>query len=678
MKINYIQISNILSFKYYQNISEAPKILFDDDLNILIGQNGAGKSTCLEVINFIFKRILFLEPDFNYNLYGKKNKEETGTLQLKNILSISEKPHNKFRIEPNWDSIDSVSKIKVQITLDEIDKLNIENLNIHKDRLNSLGYTNILIPEFSTKPKVITIEIVVNKNSFRSEVLEADDDAKGLFPYLQNYHLYKDLIKLYNKENNSAEAIPSLQETFVLITSFRNYHTFSKIISLKNEDAEQQIRNIANQDSSKSVNAGENAEPSIFNMIRLWVAEKHYDLYGNGLTEKECEDEVNKLPFLISINERLGLINLTCIVKFLNKRTWDYAFRFVDIKRNNEIKDINSLSGGQKAIVHLLFEAYGRGTLKGGLVIIDEPEIHLHYQFQHEYVQIIKKINKEQQCQYVLVTHSETLINSETIDKIKRFSLDKNLHTVVYSPALETEQKHLIKILDNTRSTYAFFAKKIILTEGDTDRYFFKAFLQNQYPNLTQEIAVLDIGGKCNFNIWKQFFESFGLEVYFICDFDNVFSLEFSGETIIEESKKNEMERTLKQSKLDNLTEKQKSKFKELYNNLIKDPDFLDSPKRNLWKPLLDKFIKFVKITNKERKSYMRKIHLDPEKAIDEKYADNIFILKQGSIEDYIKTKHGDLSTVITFCREQLDSWIQNNPVDSLEIISILKKISGS
>lgn len=59
MRVNYLQLSNILSFKYEENINNAFKIEFDPDLNIIIGENGSGKSTVLEAINFVFTRILF-------------------------------------------------------------------------------------------------------------------------------------------------------------------------------------------------------------------------------------------------------------------------------------------------------------------------------------------------------------------------------------------------------------------------------------------------------------------------------------------------------------------------------------------------------------------------------------------------------------------------------------------
>jgi len=73
MIIKELQISNILSFKYFDNILEATKIEFDGDLNIFIGENGSGKSTALEVINFIFKKVLFTQFNVNQDLYSRKS-----------------------------------------------------------------------------------------------------------------------------------------------------------------------------------------------------------------------------------------------------------------------------------------------------------------------------------------------------------------------------------------------------------------------------------------------------------------------------------------------------------------------------------------------------------------------------------------------------------------------------
>lgn len=102
MIIKELQISNILSFKYFNNISEATKIIFDDNLNIFIGENGSGKSTALEVINFIFKRVLFTQFNVNQDLYSRKN--TLNSPDKKNILSpVNNQSYSGFRLEPNWD-----------------------------------------------------------------------------------------------------------------------------------------------------------------------------------------------------------------------------------------------------------------------------------------------------------------------------------------------------------------------------------------------------------------------------------------------------------------------------------------------------------------------------------------------------------------------------------------------
>ena len=165
------------------------------------------------------------------------------------------------------------------------------------------------------------------------------------------------------------------------------------------------------------MNVNDSNEPNIFGLVRLKVAEEYFKLNGQRYSDTECESLANELPFIFRINDRLKAVNLKCKVQLLNKVRWEFSFEFFDTRREKTLNDINSLSAGQKAIIHLVFEAYGRGDLKGGLIIIDEPEIHLHYQFQNEYLQVIRELNKEQSCQYVLVTHSEALINSSAFNE---------------------------------------------------------------------------------------------------------------------------------------------------------------------------------------------------------------------------------------------------------------------
>lgn len=675
MNIKELQISNILSFKYYEDISNAPKIVFGADLNIFIGENGSGKSTALEVINFVFKRVLFTQFNFNQDNYWKR--EDLTGPQRKEIIAVPDNKNlNGFRLDPTWGYEDKAQKIRLVIQLDEIDRKNIELLTNHKSDFESIVslYSNLGQPVIGDSTETFTIDLTLNKNNNSFSHTITPTTSSAAFSYLANYNYYKELIRIHNFENPN-NLISPLYESFALIGSFRNYHSFNTTVSLKDKSGAQQIQAIYDKDFKTSLNSNENAEPAIFSLVRLRIADSHFDLFGSKMDSSQCEIEVNKAPFLLSINKRLKLVNLECKIRLTDQRTWQYSFEFTDIKRNQTLKDINSLSAGQKAIVHLVFEAYGRGDLKGGLVVIDEPEIHLHYQFQHEYLRVIKDLNHDQKSQYVLVTHSESLINSATIHNVKRFTLDQNRYTAIMSPSLTLEQRVLIKILDNTRATYAFFGKKVVLVEGDSDRYFFKAALDEINPSISQEISVIDVGGKGGFESWRDFFQSFGLQVYYIGDFDNVFSLLFDGSTLITQDKWAQAEATIKQQKLDTLTPQQQSDLKAKYDHLVQSPYFLTKPPRERWKPLLDMFINLSQAEKKLIVDEVKKSNANLDALVESKYSNNVFLLKSGDLEKYLGLTAKGLSGVVRFCNSELKAFMVSTTGEAKEIRSILEKV---
>lgn len=604
MKIKELQISNILSFKHFDDIDQTPRLTFDGRLNILIGENGSGKSTALEVLNFVFKRVLFVQ--YNLNQDSLLKKDELSIQDQKQIFSpVNNNTYTPFRLEPNWDFEDKPQKIRLSLELDDIDEENIKLLIEKQDNLRSVAskYSQVSINLQNKFNKSFVIDIIIAQDKTYSTVVSPDSSDSG-YQYLVNYNYFKGLIELHNSENPTTQ-LPSLFESFTLIGGYRNYSSFSPAISLSSSTAISQIQKLRESEYKKSTNSTEAAEPTVFNLVRLRIAEVHYNLFGDEKLREESEDAANNQEFLQKINASLRLVNLEAKVHFHGKQRWEYTFEFYDLKRNKPLADIQSLSAGQKAIIHLIFEAYGRGDLKGGLVIIDEPEIHLHYQFQNEYLRVIEQLNREQLCQYVLVTHSESLINSSTIYKIKRFALDEDNYTVIKSPVITEDQKLLIRILDNTRSTFAFFAKKVLLVEGQSDRYFYKALIQKLNPDLEQQVAVLDIIGKREYPKWKEFFESFGLSVYFACDLDAAFGLLYPDETVYK----------------------------------------LDS----------EGAINGFKCTHK---------NIDSE--IESRYQDKIFILKDGDLETYlgIQKDKESYQKIIDLCNRNLDTVVasSNNP----------------
>ena len=103
MRVNYLQLSNILSFKYEEDTNNAFKIEFNPDLNIIIGENGSGKSTVLEAMNFVFTRVLFKHITNRYSSHHSYYTDR------KNMLQIYDNYSNRtlgLRLQPNWSSED--------------------------------------------------------------------------------------------------------------------------------------------------------------------------------------------------------------------------------------------------------------------------------------------------------------------------------------------------------------------------------------------------------------------------------------------------------------------------------------------------------------------------------------------------------------------------------------------
>lgn len=618
MKIKSLQISNILSFKYFDDISTAPQIAFNRELNIVIGQNGAGKSTALEVINFIFRRVLFIPYSRNRDLYNQRttiNSDQKHQILTK-LGDIQY--YRGFRLDKNYDFEDKPQAIRVVVELDDIDRANIEHLKDNRAKLTPIIglYTADTMFADGNIQNEYQLDITLDSAN-KTYAVTASQDV-GL-TYLSAYNLYKEIIEIFNEENSEGQ-ISNLAESFALIGGYRNYNAYSAHVSLGGGNtAPKQIQNIRLSEYSKSTNSAESSEPSIFSLVRLRMAGRCFDLIGTKMDQGECEKAANDLDFIKNINEKLKIVFLKIEIKLLDYSQWNFTFSFVDTKRNKVISDINSLSAGQKAITHLVFEAYGRGDLKGGLVIIDEPEIHLHYQFQSEYLRVIEKLNAEQGCQYVLVTHSESLINSTTINNVIRFSLDVDGYTLVNQPTITTDQKWLVKILDNKRSTHAFFGSKVILVEGEDDRYFFRSVLgeieEKLKKGVTQDIAILDVEGKGKHREWDELFSAFGLKTFIISDLDYAFKY-YPSET----------------------------------QTSIKTPE------------LITKFLTE---------------HTDVIQKIESDYLNGIFVLKEGDLEIYLSIQKG-LDHVINFCRNDLGNyWTNTSSTKVQELRTIMAQIVG-
>ena len=306
-------------------------------------------------------------------------------------------------------------------------------------------------------------------------------------------------------------------------------------------------------------------------------------------------------------------------------------------------EDIWDLSAGQKWIIHLIFSLFWY-NLEEGLIIIDEPEIHLHPTFQKEYLEVLEDISKNYWLQVVLVTHSPSFINARVIKNVHRFRMSESGTKVSFpNSRIETTSKTLFQIIHYTNSEKIFFADKVLLVEGDSDEYFFRNFWEKykKEHELDLNLEIVFIGWKKNYNNWRELLAAFDIQNYYLGDWDNIYDLA-------------------------HLT---------LNDAILKDPLYAEFQRK---KNLIDQ--KFGgSLDGNQRKTKKQEIYSTLSGGvvdiISQLANEKVFILREWELEDYL-WQEWKLEMVIKFCEESLDSWYSTNNDKQRELKDIFNKIT--
>ena len=639
MKIQHVKISNILSFKHYENISECEKLHFEaqngEDLHILIGPNGSGKSNFLEILNQIFKNIFFKRCEFKKTSFENRKKDKNFEKNKKSILTAGSQ--NIVHLDKNWGFKDKNQQINILLSLNENDHKNIvfvaENALIIDEYFQN--YSN-LNPDFSNlvgedleafKQEVTaeTIELNFSRTDenepFSISLSESNNINNFIKLCFEYFEFLQKIIEIKNTEN-SRNKWEYLKNTFILIGCYRNYNSVNPGYQANNPDESGVSKNIRDQQQQENTKQSENSEPAVFGLVKhkfSYSGVKYVAKYG----EKRGLNRLFKNPIFESINSLLeNFLGLKLGIKISDINTWSFSF---EIKKNEKIIDFQALSAGQKGLIHLIFSLYGY-DIENGLIVIDEPELHLHPQLQKKYLEIIEQESKERDIQFIIATHSPVFVSQKTIKNIQRFYFDEKEQTSkIITPTITEDEKFLVKILNYSNAAKIFFVDKAILVEGETDEYFFN-FYFDYFKENNQDTAIqitdyetFNIQGKGNHKDWRSFLEKWALKVYFIGDWDNVKGM-------------NLVDRAWKTKIADNRTnDATTGRTRKSY------PDIIQILQR-------DDPTKYAGLVSK----------------INRKRQQGIFILKKGELEDYLGIGK-KLEPMIGFCNSFGTGSMANN-----------------
>ena len=438
MKIDKLIISNL-----YGYINK--EINFNDDLTLLVGINGSGKTSILNIVNWIITPSLpnLCVTEFDkISLFFtfKKTQYEVICEHHKTTLSYKIKTDKKEYHPLIVTIYQAPSSIKNDILLKESLVQNYSGLAPDEKEKKTWE----LISNFPN-PTIIGLD----RNLYTeesSEQIYLEESIKGRLVRKRNggktrspLDRVKEIInKEYRKRKNAILNLTNGLKNHLMLSTFDGSITEESLNSgIRYKLNHSQIVNAEKRVNDYFVKFEENSigledQKTIseyFSQLKQ-ITEKYQNnptetvklLYGLNSNQfikvrkllKEFEKfEAESIKEMNQIKDYIDVLN-----HFLKDSAKKILFKedtseltFSNLDRNgkliNEYKDINYLSSGEQQIL-ILFSYIAFNSQDGRIFIIDEPELSLHIKWQEDFLEKLDKITPKT-TQLILATHSPIL-----------------------------------------------------------------------------------------------------------------------------------------------------------------------------------------------------------------------------------------------------------------------------
>ena len=202
-------------------------------------------------------------------------------------------------------------------------------------------------------------------------------------------------------------------------------------------------------------------------------------------------------------------------IPIVRNRAWNVEYMMEDVECH-----------GLQKIISLLINLYSSTT---DIVIFDEPELHLHPQFQLFFMNEIRQEAKHHVNKlFFLITHSPFFIDLRTPEDLEGVIVCHINRPPTHIEELSREDEALFKRFLPRFNTYHkqfFFSDNQIFVEGYTDQQMFTyllPYVENKAN--TAGTSVIDVGGKDELGVFCKVCSLIGTDARIITDLDSLFS----------------------------------------------------------------------------------------------------------------------------------------------------------
>jgi len=288
---------------------------------------------------------------------------------------------------------------------------------------------------------------------------------------------------------------------------------------------------------------------NITDSIRKEFTERSEPIIKEAMKKIDKDEEgKSKIGFINErLNKNLG-IDLGCELKlkFDTPNISEIVFNDPQLYADDGYNSDITLKGHglQRLAIFSLLRTYNDFLKKIGsydrniIVAIEEPEIYLHPPAKRGTYKLLRDLSKNKD-QFIYSTHDDYFVKVEYFDEIRLFrkKLTKKPKTIMYEFSvdelsdlykrlfnLEIEPKSLRHkyghICDESKNE-GFFAKKVILVEGETEKYALPIYFEHKDFDINQEqISLITAGSADSITYLYVIFNEFHIPCYVIFDGD--------------------------------------------------------------------------------------------------------------------------------------------------------------
>ena len=532
MKIHFVKI------KHFRRLNEV-KVSFSDEVTIFVGANNSGKTSTIEALSKFLTRKPFTYYDFLVNT--RKIIREIGKKWEKADANLIPDLKEWLTAVPTLDIWLSVCKTDFHSIKDFIPTLNWDGKTIGFRLVFQPKDVNKLFEAYRAEQAKFAADLL--KKSFEEFLTE------NLWKYfeIQTYLLPEEESEtILELKTLASNPLQNLIKVDVIAAQRGFYDADANLRGVENKLSDQLIRfyerhvNPENLDAPKVTEADEELLKSAIK------AQKAFD----EKIKSQLADSLKNLQRLGYPSEHNPAISLKSKIDMAAMLNHDTAIQYELLCNSSESRELlpESYNGlGYQNLISLLFNLLSfrenwlnpKSDSEAGkiirpihLVLIEEPEAHLHVQVQRIFVKRALEIlndsplldDKQLTTQLVISTHSSDIAQEQDFSNLRYF---KRIAASVDMPTTKVET---ISKLDGNVTRFAkrylgaihydiFFADAVIMVEGAAEQILLPSMLESRPKLRSKYISIVPVGGS-HAKVFSDLLKLIGLPTLILTDLD--------------------------------------------------------------------------------------------------------------------------------------------------------------